>query len=175
MGGPTAGENGMRQPLGSPAIPPRGAASPPPLLGQIIVAAEVQQAVDHVQDQLGPGLHPVPLRHPRGGLGRDDQLAREVSLAGVGEDEADDVRRPVVVEVAAVDGVDRRVIDDRDRDLGAADPLGLQDAAGDLGEAGSVRQASGRRPGVADLDDDPDAGSSGHQAVRCSGYLTRTW
>ena len=68
-------------------------------IGQIVVSAEMQQAVDNVQRQLVPGIDADLRRRRRRHLGRDDQLAGQGRVVGLGKREADDVRRPVVTQV----------------------------------------------------------------------------
>ena len=89
------------------------------------------------------GRRPASPRGRRGHLGRDDQLAGQLGVAGLGEAEADHVGRPVVAEVAAVDRVDRRVVDQGDRDRRAVDPLGREHAPRRAGRA-----PRGRPPGA---------------------------
>ena len=121
----------------------------------------------------------------RGGhLGGDDQLADQ----GPGRPGSESPKLMTSVgqscaQVAAVDRADRRVVDQGDRDRGVLDPFGDEDPAGQ-GPTGRRGSASTKRLGVADLDVDLGGGRGGgpggdsvglHQAVRCSGYLTRPW
>ena len=69
-----------------------------------------------------------------GQLGRDHQLAGQLGIVGFGEREADHVGRPVVTEMLAIDSMDRRVVDQRDRDRGTRDPLARKHAANQAGE-----------------------------------------
>ena len=157
-------------------------------IGQIVVSAEMQQAVDDVERQLVSGIAPDLRGRGRRHLGRDDELAGEDRVIGLGEREADHVRRPVVAQVGPVDRVDRRLVDERDRDRRPPMPLGDQDRADERRQLRAVDSQVALR--VAELHLDPilRIGPVHHRlpaffesclcrnhAVRCSGYLTRPW
>ena len=63
-----------------PGSRPRGAASRRRSVVEIVVAAEVEQSVDHVERQLGRGIGADRRGGRRGHLGRDDQLAGQRRL-----------------------------------------------------------------------------------------------
>ena len=108
----------------------------------------------------------------------------EDRVVGLGEDEADDVGRPVVRQVAAVDRADRRRRrPGRSRSRPRSTPSAARTrrtrparASGSTSRCDWVSLIStsivGRSAGVVR---GGGFGRSAHQAVRCSGYLTRPW
>ena len=133
--------------------------------GQVVVAAEMKQTVDHVERQLGPGVGPDLAAPCAAAISAETTSSpARIGVAGLGEREADHVGRPVVAEVAAVDRVDRRVVDQRDRDRRPRDALARAGRARTrpASAAGSTAQVA---LGVADLDVDRRPAASGSGPV----------
>src|SRR5262249_39090352 len=86
-----------------------------------------------------------------GDLGSDDQLAGQLLRAALAERKGEDVRRLVVVEVALVELVNRRIVDERQTDLVVGDGLTLQHGAHDLAQLPAVDRDEFLRTGNGDL------------------------
>ena len=90
----------------------------------VVIAAQMKQSVDHVEGQLGQRVGARPRSAVAAAISAETTSSPASSgSSGVGEQEADHVGRPVVAEVPAVDPVDGRVVDQRDRDRRALDSL----------------------------------------------------
>ena len=92
----------------------------------VVVAAQVQEAVDDVEGQFSLNIVAAFLRLGLRHLGADDQLAGQPVRAGLAEREAQHVGRLVVIEVALVEPVDRGIVDEGEADLGVVDAFTLR-------------------------------------------------
>jgi hypothetical protein len=91
------------------------------VVGFVVVAAQVQHAVDH------------GLRHVLGVLGADHdvaQLARAEAFAGLVDGKREDVGRAVDPAVLAVEPVDLVRVDEGDRKVAVGDTGGVESGAG---------------------------------------------
>src|SRR5262249_42603455 len=146
------------------------------LRSRIVPAAQVEEPVADVEDELVARAVAELAGDPVGALGRNHDLAGDVVVRVV-EIERNDVRRLVMVEELAVDALDLGVVDDRDRDRKVATLAFLDELHQSADEAvveGDPRVTDGDLDGQAAATSGGSARRGGGTACRNRGGPTRT-
>lgn len=100
----------------------------------VVPAAEVEDPVHHVEEDLALEREPARARLARGRVRREDDISQEVVVL-VEERKRDHVGRTRDTHEVLVDPRDRRVVHERDRERAAPLLLGLENEASERLEA----------------------------------------
>src|SRR6516225_5286065 len=98
----------------------------------------MKEPVNDVQREFRVNLMAALDRLPLSDFCPDNELARQAAFAGFTERETQYIRRLVVVQIATVELMDRRVIDKRQADLGGAFPFAFEHGRGHMTKLGTV-------------------------------------